>query len=72
MFKDLQKLEAISWYCTCHTDCLQSREPSLAEIQYYEDLCTKLEAAGKQLGRAYCVLILGIGLDTQHHMACGG
>lgn len=46
-------------------------EPSLREKQYYEDLCTKIEGAQKQLGRAYCVLVLGIGLDTQHHMACG-
>lgn len=46
-------------------------EPSLAELKYYEDLCNKLEAAGKQLGRAYCVLVLGIGLEGQHHMSCG-
>ena len=46
-------------------------EPSKAEMQYYAELCTKLEGAQKQLGRAYCVLVLGIGLHAQHHMACG-
>ncbi|KAK2152624.1 hypothetical protein LSH36_324g01008 [Paralvinella palmiformis] len=46
-------------------------EPSLSEVKYYEDLCAKLEAAQKQLGKAYCVLVLGIGLFSQHHMACG-
>ena len=46
-------------------------EPSKAEMLYYAELCTKLEGAQKQLGRAYCVLVLGIGLDSQHHMSCG-
>lgn len=46
-------------------------EPSRAELEHYEELCKQLEAAQKQLGRAYCVLVLGIGLDSLHHMACG-
>ncbi|ELT90431.1 hypothetical protein CAPTEDRAFT_35346, partial [Capitella teleta] len=46
-------------------------EPSRAEIQLYAELCDKLESARKQLGRAYCVLILGIGLNDHHHMSCG-
>jgi protein phosphatase 1 regulatory subunit 36 len=46
-------------------------EPSRAEIQLHQELCDKLENARKQLGRAYCVLILGIGLGDHHHMSCG-
>ena len=30
-----------------------------------------MEVAQKVLGQAYCILILGIGIDEQHHMACG-
>ena len=47
------------------------REPSLAEKKAYEDACAKLGIAQKQLGQAYCILVLGLGLEQQHHMACG-
>ena len=46
-------------------------EPSLREKAYFEDLCAKLAAAQKLLGSAYCVLVLGVGMDKHHHMACG-
>ncbi|XP_053373558.1 protein phosphatase 1 regulatory subunit 36-like isoform X2 [Mercenaria mercenaria] len=46
-------------------------EPSLSEKQAYADSLVKLQAAEKYLGRAYCVLVLGLGLEEQHHMSCG-
>ena len=46
-------------------------EPSAAEKQYYADLCMKLDISQKILGQSYCVLVLGIGLEHNHHMACG-
>lgn len=47
------------------------RETSLAERQYLAEMKVKLEGAQKHLGRAYGVLILGIGLCEEHHMTCG-
>jgi hypothetical protein len=43
----------------------------MAELQYYADLCEKIKQAQKCLGQSYCVLVLGVGLEGQHHMACG-
>ncbi|XP_060559835.1 protein phosphatase 1 regulatory subunit 36-like [Ruditapes philippinarum] len=52
-------------------DGLTDGEPSLSEKQAYADSLVKLQAAEKYLGRAYCVLVLGLGLEEQHHMSCG-
>lgn len=46
-------------------------ETSLAEKKYLAEMKVKLESAQKQLGRAYGVLILGIGMCDEHHMSCG-
>lgn len=46
-------------------------EPSLSEKKAYADSLVKLEEAQKYLGQAYCVLVLGLGLEPQHHMSCG-
>lgn len=46
-------------------------EPSLSEKKAYADSLVKLEEAQKYLGQAYCVLVLGLGLEQQHHMSCG-
>lgn len=46
-------------------------EPSLSEKKAYADSLVKLKIAEKFLGQSYCVLVLGLGLDDQHHMACG-
>jgi len=46
-------------------------EPSAAEKKYYADMCAKLSKAQQHLGQAYCVLVLGIGMENQHHMSCG-
>ena len=46
-------------------------EPSLSEKKAYADSLVKLEEAQRYLGQAYCVLVLGLGLEPQHHMSCG-
>ncbi|CAH1792159.1 unnamed protein product [Owenia fusiformis] len=46
-------------------------EKSQAEKQAIIDACETLEIGQKLLGQSYCVLILGLGLDQQHHMGCG-
>ncbi|XP_013409842.1 protein phosphatase 1 regulatory subunit 36 [Lingula anatina] len=46
-------------------------EPSLSEKKAYEEACQKLQVAQKHLGQSYCVLILGLDMQFQHHMACG-
>ncbi|KAL4237778.1 hypothetical protein ACF0H5_002490 [Mactra antiquata] len=46
-------------------------EPSLSEKQAYADSLVKLKEAEKYLGQAYCVLVLGLGLEDEHHMICG-
>jgi len=47
------------------------REPSLDELQLYEELCIKVEVSLMMLGRVYGALVLGLGLCDLHHMACG-
>ncbi|XP_064623437.1 protein phosphatase 1 regulatory subunit 36-like isoform X2 [Lineus longissimus] len=46
-------------------------EPSVAELKYYENLCQRVEVAQRQIGQTYCILVLGLGLEPFHHMACG-
>ncbi|KAH3858853.1 hypothetical protein DPMN_101494 [Dreissena polymorpha] len=46
-------------------------EPSLSEKKAYADSLVKLEEAEKYLGQTYCVLVLGLGLQDEHHMQCG-
>ncbi|KAK3093757.1 hypothetical protein FSP39_019782 [Pinctada imbricata] len=46
-------------------------EPSLSEKKAYEDACEKLKVAHRLLGQSYCMLVLGLGLEPQHHMSCG-
>ena len=48
------------------------REPSVAETLEIANACERLSVAQKLLGRAYCILVLGLGLEEQHHMECGG
>ncbi|GFO27494.1 protein phosphatase 1 regulatory subunit 36-like [Plakobranchus ocellatus] len=47
-------------------------EPSVAETLEIANACERLSVAQKLLGRAYCILVLGLGLEEQHHMECGG
>jgi len=46
-------------------------EPSVHEVQELAESCERMCVAQKLLGRAYCILVLGLGLDEQHHMECG-
>ena len=50
---------------------LKFSEPSIREKQYYADLLQKIDIAQKVLGQSYCILVLGEGIATQHHMECG-
>ena len=47
------------------------REPSLSEKKAYANAVERLEVAQKLLGRSYCILVLGLGMEKQHHMECG-
>ncbi|XP_065055843.1 protein phosphatase 1 regulatory subunit 36-like [Rhopilema esculentum] len=46
-------------------------EPSAAEKQAMSLVIAKQNAAQKLLASKYCTLILGLGTQDQHHMACG-
>lgn len=46
-------------------------EPSRRELAAYEEIVQKMNATQKFIGKAYCTLILGIGLAEHHHMNCG-
>ena len=46
-------------------------EPSLAEKKALATAIAKEEAAQKLLSKSYCIMVLGLGLEEQHHMACG-
>lgn len=46
-------------------------EPSLSEKKAYANAVERMEVAQKLLGRSYCILVLGLGLEKQHHMECG-
>ncbi|KAL3872663.1 hypothetical protein ACJMK2_035876 [Sinanodonta woodiana] len=46
-------------------------EPSLSEKKAHADACVKLELTQKLLGQSYCMLVLGLGISTPHHMDHG-
>ena len=46
-------------------------EPSAAEKLAMSSAIGKQTAAQKLLASKYCTLILGLGTQEQHHMACG-
>ena len=50
---------------------LHCSEPSLEERKNLAMAQTKQEAAQKLLSQTYCILVLGLGLQDKHHMACG-
>ncbi|XP_039249370.2 uncharacterized protein LOC120327054 isoform X1 [Styela clava] len=67
-------------YFTCVFDQIEQEhrphktsflEPSKAEIQALADTKKKMEVTRRKLGQSYCVLILGLGIEKQHHMGCG-
>ncbi|XP_060117794.1 protein phosphatase 1 regulatory subunit 36 isoform X2 [Heteronotia binoei] len=46
-------------------------QPSALEKQEMMETQRKMEVAKKHLAEVYCILILGLGMTEQHHMACG-
>ncbi|XP_075049695.1 protein phosphatase 1 regulatory subunit 36 isoform X3 [Mixophyes fleayi] len=44
---------------------------SLLEQREMADIKVRTDSALKQLAHMYCVLVLGEGMSSQHHMACG-
>lgn len=46
-------------------------QPSKAELRAVVETEQQLLETKRQVGQAYCALILGIGLETTHHMGCG-
>ncbi|XP_039597942.1 protein phosphatase 1 regulatory subunit 36 [Polypterus senegalus] len=47
------------------------REPSLQDKRDLALLHAKVEAARKQFALTYSILVLGLGIEEQHHLACG-
>ncbi|XP_074852463.1 protein phosphatase 1 regulatory subunit 36 isoform X2 [Carettochelys insculpta] len=45
--------------------------PSALDQKELEETLAKLAGAKKHLAKVYCILILGLGMAEQHHMACG-
>ena len=72
-FKIISKLV---FYCQKKTHIVLHqnffREPSRSEKEAFEVACAKLKVAHRLLGQSYCLLVLGLGLENVHHMACGG
>ncbi|XP_026525928.1 protein phosphatase 1 regulatory subunit 36 isoform X3 [Notechis scutatus] len=46
-------------------------KPSILEKKELKEIQIKLAVTKKHLAEMYCVLILGLGMSDQHHMACG-
>jgi len=36
-----------------------------------EETKQKMSITKRHLGQTYCILLLGIGMEGQHHMGCG-
>ncbi|XP_042714179.2 protein phosphatase 1 regulatory subunit 36 isoform X3 [Chrysemys picta bellii] len=47
------------------------RNPSVLDQKEREETLAKLTGTKKHLAKVYCILILGLGMAEQHHMACG-
>ncbi|XP_037757025.1 protein phosphatase 1 regulatory subunit 36 isoform X4 [Chelonia mydas] len=47
------------------------RNPSVLDQKELEETLAKLAGTKKHLAKVYCILILGLGMAEQHHMACG-
>lgn len=50
---------------------LSNRKPSILEKKEMTENQIKLAVTKKHLAEMYCILILGLGMSDQHHMACG-
>lgn len=47
------------------------REPSIKEREEFEAACEKLNIAQKMLGQSHGIMVLGLGMESEHHMSCG-
>ncbi|CAI5764685.1 protein phosphatase 1 regulatory subunit 36 isoform X1 [Podarcis lilfordi] len=54
-----------------HSFSLVMRKPSALERKEMRENQIKLAVTKKHLAELYCILILGLGMSDQHHMACG-
>ncbi|MBN3271626.1 PPR36 phosphatase, partial [Polyodon spathula] len=72
-------LSALLLYVSCYfeKEVLERKpkplmaEQSLTERKAVAEACAKVEIARKQLALKYSILVLGLGMSQQHHMACG-
>ncbi|XP_071164061.1 protein phosphatase 1 regulatory subunit 36-like isoform X2 [Mytilus edulis] len=46
-------------------------EPSIKEREEFEAACEKLNIAQKMLGQSHGIMVLGLGMESEHHMSCG-
>lgn len=46
-------------------------EPSIKEREEFETACEKLDIAQKMLGQSHAIMVLGLGMESEHHMSCG-
>jgi len=46
-------------------------EPSIKEREEYASACEKLKIAQKMLGQSHAIMVLGLGMESEHHMSCG-
>ncbi|XP_058843990.1 protein phosphatase 1 regulatory subunit 36-like isoform X3 [Acipenser ruthenus] len=67
-FNLLQENESLS-IPLCFTTVMS--EQSVTERKAVAEACAKVEIARKQLALKYSILVLGLGMSQQHHMACG-
>ncbi|VDI05412.1 protein phosphatase 1 regulatory subunit 36 [Mytilus galloprovincialis] len=47
------------------------QEPSIKEREEFEAACEKLNIAQKMLGQSHGIMVLGLGMESEHHMSCG-
>ncbi|KAK6481462.1 protein phosphatase 1 regulatory subunit 36-like [Huso huso] len=72
-------LSALLLYVSCYfeKEALERKpkplmsEQSVTERKAVAEACAKVEIARKQLALKYSILVLGLGMSQQHHMACG-
>lgn len=46
-------------------------EPSIKEKEEYAAAIEKLQVAQKMLGQSHAIMVLGLGMENEHHMSCG-
>ncbi|XP_069494311.1 protein phosphatase 1 regulatory subunit 36 isoform X2 [Ambystoma mexicanum] len=72
-------LMALVFYLSCYLEkiVLDKKPKSLVmnlskfEMQAVAGIATRTELAKKHFAQMYCILVLGVGMPEQHHMACG-